>query len=758
MPGFPREASSSGTFSSFKTNPWIVPAFLALATAVVFWPFLLPGNSQMLSKGTEDLATQYAWWRKFGFGELAKGHLALWDNHLFCGMPFFGNLQPALLYPLNWPFMFLPLLFAVNSFIALHTFLMGFFTYLWILGRGSRVPSALLAAFMAMFGAAFFLRIVPGHLINIGSMPWIPFLLLCVDSYRLWGKVRWVVGGIFAFAMLIFSGQFQIYYYTALFTGAYVLLTLPRTKEAVRFLRGFFLMGLGGLTLGAVQVLAAWDAARESLRGQGMPLDIADIADITPERLWCFLMPNFFGEWKDYWGGGIYWEGATYVSLTAFVLALFTLKVSRRPQKFFFGWAALFLVLLAIGKRGPFFILFYKYFPFFSHFRGIGKVDILITLCFAALAAMGLDEILENPQSLLVLGRGLRTALWVSGTLGLVFVFLAWFQSKLYLRFASHWVSMEVSLLVCFLLLVLLYWLSDKARQWPILRYGFLGLAFIELLVFAMENRPSFDFSVLASKVSKIHQVYQEDPGDYRVLANSDNYALGADGLDVWGYDTSVPSRYAHFLALAQDCDPKVDFFMKFDLVRFPPVLGLLRLRYVFRNAGDSWDIQRLHLKEAPRIFATNQWEILPEAESLKRVMRADFDPQQEVFLETDLGTSRATGTLVSQVSLKDINSDEILIHVKVSKPAVLVLADNYSQGWKAESYPDPSQETYRVLPADGFLRAVPLTAGEHHIRMFYRPAAFVIGKWISTTAWLAFAGFLFWKRKIIFEKNLEPR
>jgi hypothetical protein len=736
----------------------MVPALLALATAIVFGPFLLPGNSQMLSKGTEDLATQYAWWRKFGFGELAKGHLALWDNHLFCGMPFFGNFQPALLYPLNWGFMFLPLIFAVNSFIAVHTFLMGYFTYLWVWRRGSQVPSALLAAFMGMFGAAFFLRIIPGHLINIGSMPWIPFLLLCVDSYRLQGKARWVLGGMFAFAMLILSGQFQIYYYTAVFVGTYVLLTSPRTQEAIRFLGGFFLMASGGIALGAVQLLAAWDAARESLRGQGMPLDIVDTADITPERFWSLLMPNFFGGWKDYWGGGIYWEGVTYVSLTAFVLALFALKVSHRPQKRFFGWAALFLMLLAIGKRGPFFLLFYKYFPLFSHFRGVGKVDILITLCFAALAAMGLDEILENPSSLRALGRRLGAALWVSGILGFVFVLLSLLKSKPYLKFASHWFAMEESILVCVLVLAFLYLLSVKGRQWPILRYGFLVLALLELFIFVMENRISFDFPALALKVSRIHQVYQQDPGDYRVLANLDNYALGADGLDVWGYDTSVPARYAHFLALAQDCDPEVNFFMRFDMNRFPPVLGLLRLRYVFHDAGDGWDIQRLHLKEAPRIFAADQWEILPEAEGLKRVMRADFDPQQKVFLETDPGTSQVPGTLVSQVSLKEINSDELRIDAKVSKPAVLVLTDNYSRGWKAESYPDPSREIYKVLPADGFLRAVPLTAGEHHLRMFYRPAAYVIGKWTSIFSWLIFAAFLFWKRKMMFGMNLESR
>jgi len=68
--------------------------------------------------------------------------------------------------------------FAINLNIALHVFLMGWFTYLWIAQRGSHRLSALMAAFMAMFGGAYFLHIVPGHLPNLCSMVWIPIVFM----------------------------------------------------------------------------------------------------------------------------------------------------------------------------------------------------------------------------------------------------------------------------------------------------------------------------------------------------------------------------------------------------------------------------------------------------------------------------------------------------------------------------------------------------------------------------------------------------
>ncbi len=43
------------------------------------------------------------------------------------------------------------------------------------------------------------------------------------------------------------------------------------------------------------------------------------------------------------------------------------------------------------------------------------------------------------------------------------------------------------------------------------------------------------------------------------------------------------------------------------------------------------------------------------------------------------------------------------------------------------------------VMPADYVLRAIPLQAGDHRIRLEYRPIAFVIGKWTSLVAWLMF-------------------
>ena len=207
-------------------------------------------------------------------------------------------------------------------------------------------------------------------------------------------------------ALQIFSGHIQYVYYTVLVVFSYALFTLGQARNKARFLLGAIAMIAIASLLAAVQLGAGWAAASESVRSLRLSMDAMDTADMTPERLWCLLMPGFFGGWDAYWGGGIYWEGAMFVGVTGFVLALFGLRVPNRPGKKVFAGLALFLTALAVGKRTPLFPLFCYYFPLFGNFRGVGKLNIFITLCLVALAAMGLDEILRNPGKLKCLARG----------------------------------------------------------------------------------------------------------------------------------------------------------------------------------------------------------------------------------------------------------------------------------------------------------------------------------------------------------------
>lgn len=730
-----------------------VLAFLVLA---FFGSYLNPFGHFVFSLPF-DMSSQFVWWRQFGFEELKMGHLALWNPHLFCGAPFFGGFQSALLYPLNWFFMFLPVGFALNLSMTLHFFLAGWFTYIWVRGRGNHPASALLAAFIYMFSGAFYIRILEGHLSNLCAMAWIPLVFWAVDGWKREGRTRWVAWGAFVLALQFFSGHIQYSYYTLLGVGFYSVAGLYRTQRKLRFLSGVAAMAVFGSMLAAIQLLTGWDAVRESVRSSGLSMDVLDMLDMTPERLCTLLMPSFYGGWRDYWGGGLYYEGHLFVTLTGFILALFAWKASNDPDRKVFGAMALLVAVLMVGKRTPLFALFCNYFPLFDRFRGISKLNILFALCLALLAAMAYDRVLKEPGVL----RGLVKPLMAGSLLFLGFAALFYLailtgHTKIFRQFVDHAGSMALSLLEAGGSLLGLALLSRWTLKWPVLKWVFPFLVLGECFWFGVNNVASFDLEALRQKVAPIQKTYDQDPGDYRVWMSSGNYTLGAaSGLDIGGEDPMILARYARFAIRSQDYDPNKDMLGKSFFRNISPALGLLRLRYIFRDQGDHLTVERSNLKEVPRAFFVPKVERLKPEEILERTVQTRFDPLETALVETDPGLELSGGKPQAHVQLKDLTTDLIEVEASTDRPALLVLTDNYSRGWKVV----PPEEG-KVLPVNGFQIGIPLGKGDHHFQLEYRPTAYVVGKWISLLAWSAFFAFFMlrimpWIKPILFKSNL---
>src|SRR5256885_14690326 len=126
---------------------------LLALTLAMFGDVLFAGGTRVVGFQSGDLYLQFLSWRDFGFRELARGNLALWNPYIFGGAPYFGALQAALLYPPNWLFLFLPLPTAINWSIALHVFAIGAFMFFWMRVRGlSVVPASFAGVLVIVVG------------------------------------------------------------------------------------------------------------------------------------------------------------------------------------------------------------------------------------------------------------------------------------------------------------------------------------------------------------------------------------------------------------------------------------------------------------------------------------------------------------------------------------------------------------------------------------------------------------------------------
>ncbi|MFB3067844.1 MAG: hypothetical protein ACE1ZI_01120, partial [Acidobacteriota bacterium] len=297
--------------------------------------------------------------------------------------------------------------------------------------------------------------------------------------------------------------------------------------------------------------------------------------------------------------------------------------------------------------------------------------------------------------------------------------------------------------MTCLLLSVLLW----RTHVSPKLVYLVPLLAVLELFIFARSNRPTFDLET--TRLPALQQFFEAHPGDYRVLLPPNpNSAMMTGTQDLWGFDPGVLKRYAEFMAFTQGENPdKATQYVQFS--RIHPLFKMLRHRYfLFSEEGKQG------FEEIPSVLSRleliQDWVHLPQRDRIFAAMNHPaFDPLQQVILETTPDPAPVKGKAQGTATVTEEGTDYLIVEANLPAPAILLITDTYSSSWRAVALPGSSQEHYDLLPANYILRAVPLGAGNHRLRIEYEPLGYRIGKWISLASMIFFAGLITWNWKI---------
>jgi hypothetical protein len=749
---------------------------LVLTLAMFFDVLFLPGDA-VLSNANTDLASQFVHWRGFGFGEMARGTLPLWNPHIYSGAPFLAGFQSALLYPLNILYLVLPLAKAINWGIALHAFLGGLFFYLWALKRGLHPLACFLAGAEFIFCAPHFLHIYAGHLPNLCTMIWAPLLFLAIDGLLEKPSAAWCLLGILAVAMQILAGHIQYVYYTGVAAVIYLALRLPGAAERTKALTCFFLFYGGAVILAAAQILPGIEAGRDTLRGAGVPYEFATMFSFPPENLITWVAPAFFGDMVHfpYWGRWYLWEMSLFVSVTGFLLALYAVVFRQGRERFIPAAMAGILLLLAMGSYLPWFGLLYAYLPGFDTFRGVSKFVFQATLFVILLSAMGLDSLIRDglrkrwqilaamiAAASLSLIAGL--AIWQSSLspAGLWPGFMRWLFStgQVYLQAgmipnslavvkAGEFAALGLAVLAatCIVIAAILFVRVSNLWKASLL----VCLAVVELFCAELSSRDTFRLA--AAYPADMVELFQQRPGDHRILnPYNPNLAMSMGWRDVWGYDPLIPRRYGELMAYMQQVDITqiVRNVLQF---KYHPLLKMLGCRYMLAPIEGRIVLADLGGDVMPRAALVGHWTVEPNRDRAFAILgRAGFDPQRLVVLERDpkLPTGKASGSPGS-VRVTESSTDHLTIEADVKAASILVVTDNYTDGWRIAPLAGSASAAYEIIPANYALRGVPLAPGHHRFRMEYRPASFVVGVWLSlagVAAWLAVAAFFVWRKR----------
>jgi hypothetical protein len=172
----------------------------------------------------------------------------------------------------------------------------------------------------------------------------------------------------------------------------------------------------------------------------------------------------------------------------------------------------------------------------------------------------------------------------------------------------------------------------------------------------------------------------------------------------------------------------------------------MLRCRFAFIPQADQLQVYE-HTDFLPRLLLVQRCRVLGARDEIFAALASPtFNAREEVILEDAPDPQPAVGGEAGTAGLLDSSSDQLTIDAEVKSPAILLITDTYAKGWRARALPGSSQRQYRLMPANYCLRAIPLAAGHHRLRVEYLPSGFVIGQWTSSAAAILFFGLAGWR------------
>jgi hypothetical protein len=380
-------------------------AALAVLTLAFFWKIALT-NRMLVGL---DLFSYFYPYRDYVSEALRSGRLPLWNPYLFMGAPLLANSQAAVLYPLNWPLLWLSPAKQVAWSIVFHVWLAGGGLYLFArqavrLGRWASLTAALIFALGGFLGAQV------EHVNQLNASAWLPWLLLCVEGaadpgrrgLRSWLAI--LAGGLVV-ALMLLAGHTQAAYIGLFGAAVYALvrgLGRPFRWNRLQRLGVLALMGLVGVALAAAQLLPTLELSRLSVRGSGLPYQEAVSFSLKPGLIFKAFLPPLV--WEPPFSEYVAYIGLIGLALAAVGAwaALRRSQAAGSPERGVSSYRVVALILaalgvfLAFGLYNPAYYLLYKLVPGIGLFRVPARWLFLYTFGAAILAGVGLETLLKS--------------------------------------------------------------------------------------------------------------------------------------------------------------------------------------------------------------------------------------------------------------------------------------------------------------------------------------------------------------------------
>lgn len=710
------------------------------------------------------LDTLNFFWPTYAFlgDQLRNGNVPGWNPYQFSGVPFAADAESGWMYgPAMLIFTLMPLAAAIKVYAVAHILIAGCGTYLYGRVIGLIPAGALVAAWAVTQGGLFSDR-SRCCFAHIQVATWIPIALLGVElSVR---TVRhtprmlaWLLTG-FAISQMLAGWAGQGAMYGLMLVGAYVLFRTvlyplvptetPRARIGGALRHGLIplLLGAGLAAPGILPRLAYYRESNLAGGYSGAEEWAAEVGGWTFGRqLEVLLHPS----------GWFIWSIVFALGVVAIV------QVERRY------YAAFFLVLtvagFTLGLERPTILhkVMFAVLPVFEELHSHFPERIALIFLFgpAMLAGIGMTELMQHPKV-----RSLAVATAIIGIAA-----VAMRAADLDLK-AQSWTAIVSAIVMLGLLALAARY--GRTGMYRLIALVLLALVLVELQIAAWTSFRNGNFALVeyesitepnesAQVIMAGNPIVPPRFFGYDPAINLDQHGETTyyrhdfkDGMtfallvnnrgtlwnlaDVQGYNPLQLSGYVAYITALNGAPQEYHGGYILPSGLDSPLLPLLAPEFIvvpLTIPEGRPDLQAL-VDRYPEVATTARVRILRFTDAFPRawivhdvqqfdgdltaaIAGAPVDFRRTALVEEKVGSVDApSGTVAESATITEYSPDSLTLEVTSDGAGLLVLSEIYAEGWTATVDGIDQQ----VIEANGALRGVPISSGQHTVTLSFEP------------------------------------
>ena len=342
--------------------------------------------------GEGDAALHYHPILSLAREQLHDGVLPLWNPSSYSGMPLFGNLQSALLFPLTWLAMVLPVEVAFGWIALLRLVLAGIGAYLLARRFGAGPAGSLVAGLIYALSAPLVLWVQHMLGTELALLPWV---LLATERLARRPDRRGFVLMALAVAAGIFAGHPETAALNALAAAVFLAVMVLRTGRGWRPLAAFVGAHALGTVAAAIVLVPFGVAYADSITR--VTHDGGDL-HLPPSWVLTFALPEVFGDGRPGWWGPTGSSLGGYFGIGAALLAGVGLVRHRAdPRVVALAASALFMGMVAFDVPPVGWII--DVLPLFKTMVAL-RVSHVVALAAAVAAGLAVHALMRRPLAL----------------------------------------------------------------------------------------------------------------------------------------------------------------------------------------------------------------------------------------------------------------------------------------------------------------------------------------------------------------------